>query len=107
MAAPTNKKDPASSTKKAQAEPQAAAAAAPKKSAAAPAEPKGVKTVNPAGDAQMSTKEPRKDSRGETGAEQIARRAYELWLERGGNHGDDQGDWHRAERELSGGQRHS
>ena len=106
MAAPTNKKDPASSTKKAQAEPQAAAPA-PKKSAAAPAEPKGVKTVNPAGDSQMSAKEPRKETRGETSAEQIARRAYELWLERGGNHGDDQGDWHRAERELSGGQRHS
>ncbi len=30
----------------------------------------------------------------------IEKRAYELYLERGGAHGDDQGDWYRAEREI-------
>ena len=33
-------------------------------------------------------------------AEAIAKRAYERWLARGGNHGDDQRDWFEAEREL-------
>ncbi|HEY3044481.1 MAG TPA: DUF2934 domain-containing protein [Vicinamibacterales bacterium] len=32
--------------------------------------------------------------------EDIARRAYELFLERGGEHGGDLDDWLRAEREL-------
>ena len=32
--------------------------------------------------------------------EAIARRAYELFLERGGAHGNDLDDWLRAEREL-------
>jgi hypothetical protein len=32
--------------------------------------------------------------------EQIARRAYELFLARGGNHGHHQDDWFQAEREL-------
>lgn len=31
----------------------------------------------------------------------IAQRAYELWLARGGVHGDSMGDWLRAEREVS------
>ena len=35
-------------------------------------------------------------------SEEIARRAYELFLERGGSHGADQDDWYRAERELGG-----
>jgi hypothetical protein len=35
--------------------------------------------------------------------ERIARRAFELWQERGGEHGCDQDDWLRAERELSAG----
>jgi hypothetical protein len=34
--------------------------------------------------------------------EEVAQRAYELWLKRGGQHGSDQDDWLRAERELSG-----
>jgi hypothetical protein len=34
--------------------------------------------------------------------EEIAQRAYELWLKRGGQHGSDQDDWLRAERELGG-----
>jgi hypothetical protein len=32
--------------------------------------------------------------------EQIARRAYELFLARGGKHGRHEDDWHQAEREL-------
>ena len=32
--------------------------------------------------------------------EAIARRAYELFLERGGEHGHDLEDWLQAEREL-------
>lgn len=34
-------------------------------------------------------------------AEAITRRAYELFLERGGTHGNDVDDWVRAELELS------
>jgi hypothetical protein len=34
-------------------------------------------------------------------AQAIAARAYELFLERGGQHGGDLEDWLRAERELS------
>lgn len=34
----------------------------------------------------------------------IARRAYELYLRRGADHGRDQDDWYNAERELVGGQ---
>jgi hypothetical protein len=33
--------------------------------------------------------------------EDIARRAYELFVERGGQHGGDVDDWLRAERELA------
>ena len=33
--------------------------------------------------------------------EEIARRAHELYLRRGGEHGKDVEDWVRAERELS------
>lgn len=33
----------------------------------------------------------------------VARRAYELFLERGAEHGRDLEDWLRAERELAGG----
>ncbi len=35
--------------------------------------------------------------------EEIARRAYLLFLERGGEHGHDLADWLRAEAELTGG----
>ncbi len=34
-------------------------------------------------------------------AEEIASRAYELYVQRGGEHGKDVEDWLRAERELS------
>jgi Protein of unknown function (DUF2934) len=32
----------------------------------------------------------------------VARRAYELFLSRGGEHGHDQEDWYRAEQEVAG-----
>jgi len=32
--------------------------------------------------------------------DQIAARAYEIYLARGGDHGRDQDDWFQAEREL-------
>ncbi len=32
--------------------------------------------------------------------EQIARRAYDIFLARGGQHGNPEADWHQAEREL-------
>ena len=35
--------------------------------------------------------------------EAVARRAYELYLSRGGNHGNDQSDWLRAEAEIMAG----
>ena len=34
--------------------------------------------------------------------EDVARRAYELFLARGGKHGSDMDDWLEAERQLSG-----
>ena len=34
--------------------------------------------------------------------EQIQNRAYEIYLERGGNQGSDVDDWLQAERELNG-----
>jgi DUF2934 family protein len=33
--------------------------------------------------------------------EQVAQRAHELWLQRGGEHGWDLTDWFRAEREIN------
>jgi len=36
----------------------------------------------------------------ELSTEEIARRAHELYLKRGGEHGKDVEDWLRAEREL-------
>lgn len=32
--------------------------------------------------------------------DQVARRAYELYLARGGQHGNDMADWLQAEREM-------
>jgi Protein of unknown function (DUF2934) len=39
--------------------------------------------------------------RREPSGEEIARRAYELYIQRGGEHGKDVEDWVRAEKELS------
>jgi DUF2934 family protein len=41
--------------------------------------------------------------RREPSGEEIARRAHELYLERGGEHGRDVEDWVKAEKELSKG----
>lgn len=46
-----------------------------------------------------ATAEPGRDS---LSREEIERRAYALFLERGGTHGDDWSDWLRAETELRG-----
>ena len=35
--------------------------------------------------------------------DEVARRAYQRFLERGGQHGQDQDDWLNAEQELKGG----
>lgn len=35
-----------------------------------------------------------------TTEERVRERAYELFVERGGNHGNDQDDWFRAKTEL-------
>ena len=37
----------------------------------------------------------------EPSGEEIARRAYELYIQRGSEHGKDVEDWVRAEKELS------
>ena len=42
----------------------------------------------------------RSTARNESKSEQIARRAYEIFLSRGGEHGRDQEDWFQAEDEL-------
>ena len=39
--------------------------------------------------------------RREPSGEEIARRAHELYLQRGGEHGKDVEDWIRAEKELT------
>lgn len=48
--------------------------------------------------------EPIRSAAGERPDEEsrIARRAYELYLERGGSHGQDWEDWLAAEREVRG-----
>lgn len=40
--------------------------------------------------------------RREPSEEEIARRAYELYVQRGGEQGKDVEDWARAEKELNG-----
>jgi hypothetical protein len=41
------------------------------------------------------------------GRDRIAQRAYELYLARGGSHGQDMDDWFRAEQELVGSSPHT
>jgi hypothetical protein len=41
-------------------------------------------------------------ARREPSSDEVARLAYELYLQRGGEHGKDVEDWVRAEKELSG-----
>ena len=97
---PANKKAPA-----AQAAPQAGVAAAKP-----PAQPARREVQQPAPQPRRTAQsesalENQGTSRGTTShrsAEEIARRAYELWQKRGAPHGSDQEDWHAAERELDG-----
>ena len=37
-----------------------------------------------------------------TSKEEVEKRAYQKYTERGGAHGDDQKDWYEAEKELKG-----
>jgi hypothetical protein len=48
------------------------------------------------------TRAANRGSNGEVNIERIRVRAYELFLARGGAHGDDLADWLNAERELRG-----
>jgi len=60
------------------------------------------KKVKPAATSH-TTKEVAMFERREPSGEEIARRAHELYLQRGGEHGKDLEDWVRAEKELSEG----
>ena len=48
----------------------------------------------------MQRNQNRSTARNEVASEQIAKRAYEIFLSRGGDHGRDQEDWFQAEEEL-------
>jgi len=50
---------------------------------------------------KLTTKEVAMIPLKEPSGEEIARRAHELYLQRGGEHGKDVEDWVRAEKELS------
>ena len=63
---------------------------------AAPSAEPAARTAPAAGPAHRVQSEP-----SESREERVARRAYELYLERGGQHGRDQDDWLRAEQELA------
>lgn len=54
---------------------------------------------------EPSASRPRTASNDAPGREDVARRAYELYLERGGRHGHDLEDWFEAERQLQAGRR--
>jgi hypothetical protein len=54
---------------------------------------------------QVPDKRPRESTergRGELNWQQVARRAYQRFEARGGEHGRDQEDWFNAERDLRG-----
>jgi hypothetical protein len=110
----TGKKDARPGAKAAPAEPPAKRAAAPKASQPAPkASQPAPKASQPAARAaRVRAADADGASASEVAAEgrerndvtddQVARRAYELFVERGGEHGRDHEDWARAERELRG-----
>lgn len=62
---------------------------------------KQLATVAPAPVAKPQTAPTQTFNRLAPTREQIAQRAYELWLARGCAHGNDIGDWLEAERQLS------
>lgn len=85
----TAKKAPAKkATSKTTASKTTAKKAAPKKAAAKKA---------PAKKAASKKKKGAKPTQ-----DQIAKRAYEIYEQRGGTHGADESDWHQAEKELRG-----
>lgn len=51
-------------------------------------------------DSSTARWQPGRQRRPAVSPEEVARRAYEKWVARGGRHGDDQRDWFEAEREL-------
>ncbi|MFB3818096.1 MAG: DUF2934 domain-containing protein [Candidatus Methylomirabilales bacterium] len=67
---------------------------------AQPGAPAVGSTAEPAARREASHERERPHQR-EASHEEIARRAYALFQERGGQHGDDLADWLRAEAELT------
>jgi hypothetical protein len=51
---------------------------------------------------QSPAETPKKAAKSKPSHEQIAQRAYEIYLQRGGAPGDPMQDWLRAEQELAG-----
>ena len=63
--------------------------------------PKTARSKNVADETLVSAQAPDEvSSQAEPSTEAIARRAYEIFLERGGAHGNDSDDWLQAELEL-------
>jgi Protein of unknown function (DUF2934) len=75
--------------------------------AEAAAEKKATETLNQPSAAKSASQKSQNGSRSQNGAakvsdEQIRERAYQLYLERGRQHGNHEDDWFRAESELRG-----
>lgn len=86
-----------------------ATGAAPKKRAAKPKTSSPVAAANESSSAAQSTvtsinnqKSERPNSFVTPTAEEVRRRAYELWEQRGREHGRHEDDWYRAENEVRG-----
>jgi hypothetical protein len=63
--------------------------------------PKTARSKNPTEEVPVSTQPAdAASSKSEPSTDEIARRAYEIFLERGGAHGNDADDWLQAELEL-------
>ncbi len=84
----------AESTRKTAVKKASAAKAAPTKTAAGP------KAVAKKAPVEKAAVAPASNLMVMPGHEEISRRAYELWAERGFSHGDHHNDWARAEQEL-------
>lgn len=82
-------------------------AEAPQQEAQAPARTRKRATTASAPDGKAAPKKsaPKKKTASQSAdptPEEISRRAYELYEQRGGEHGRHEDDWHQAERELRG-----
>ncbi len=71
------------------------------KKKAAPA-PKADLQAQRQGEPALESKGSSRGTTSHRSSDEIARRAYQLWVQRGGSHGGDQQDWHAAEQELDG-----